>query len=271
MNIELLRIILMLMIVTLHYLGHEGILESALTGNKLILVWTLETFCYVGVNGFVIISGYYLVSSTLKIKKLLALILQIASTAAIIYVTFVALGLAPISKQNVLGAIFPVLTGRYWFATSYIGLYCLVPFLNIIVKNTTKQQMQVLLFLLSALFCSWNAFFPILTTVTTQGGYSVVWLVCLYFFSAYLRLYWKYDINKYIYLLGFVLCCLFVAWKKCTGNALFLSYVSVPITIASLLLFLFFRDVKIKNHRFKCFKRRGWPSANYYHIIFRAD
>lgn len=248
MNIELLRIILMLMIVTLHYLGHEGILESALTGNKFILVWTLETFCYVGVNGFVIISGYYLVSSTLKIKKLLALILQIVSTAAIIYITFVALGLAPISKQNALGAIFPVLTGRYWFATSYIGLYCLVPFLNIIVKNTTKQQMQVLLFLLSALFCSWNAFFPILTTVTTQGGYSVVWLVCLYFFSAYLRLYWKYDINKYIYLLGFVLCCLFVAWKKCTGNALFLSYVSVPITIASLLLFLFFRDVKIKNH-----------------------
>lgn len=248
MNIELLRIILMLMIVTLHYLGHGGLLESVPAGGKrYIFVWTLETFSYIGVNGFVLISGYYLAGSSFKMKKLIALILQIVFTSAVIYLIFVGMGLAPFTKRNLFGAFFPVITGKYWFATSYIGLYCLFPFLNIIVKSTTKQQMQILIFLLSAMFCSWNAFFPVLTIMNTDGGYNVVWLVCLYFFAAYLRLYWDYHINKYFYLAGSVLCCVFVAWKKCLGNGAFLSYVSVPITVAAILLFLFFREVSIKN------------------------
>lgn len=249
MSIELLRIILMLMIVTLHYMGQERILKSVPHSSaNYFFVWTLEAFCDVGVNGFVIISGYYLAASTFKMRKLLILILQIMSTSVILYFVFAALGFAPISKRNIFGAFFPILTGKYWFATSYIGLYCLVPFLNMVVKNTTRQQMRVLVLLLAAMFCSWNAFLPFLTTMDTNGGYHVVWLVCLYFFAAYLRLHWDYHFNKYIYMAGFVLCVAFVSWKKCTGNSEFLSYVSVPITIASILLFLFFKELKIENH-----------------------
>ena len=49
MSIELLRIILMLMIVTLHYLGHGGMLESIPAGGKrYIFVWTLEAFPTLG-------------------------------------------------------------------------------------------------------------------------------------------------------------------------------------------------------------------------------
>ena len=248
MSIELLRIILMLMIVTLHYLGHGGMLESIPAGGKrYIFVWTLETFSYLGVNGFVLISGYYLAGSSFKMKKLITLILQIVFTSAAIYFIFVGMGLAPFTKTHLFGAFFPVITGKYWFATSYIGLYCLFPFLNMVIRTATRQQMRILVCLLSAMFCSWNAFFPPLTIMSTNGGYNVVWLVCLYFFAAYLRLYWNYRINKYFYLVGSVLCCVFVAWRKCMGSNAFLSYVSVPITVASILLFLFFREVTIKN------------------------
>ncbi len=248
MSIELLRILLMLMIVTLHYLGHGGMLDAVPAGGgRYVFVWTLETFSYIGVNGFVLISGYYLAGSDFKIKKLIALLVQIVSTSAAIYLIFVAMGLAPLTKGHLFGAFFPVITGKYWFATSYVALYCLVPFLNMVVKTATKQQMQILVVLLSAMFCSWNAFFPPLTIMSTNGGYHVVWMVCLYFFAAYLRLYWDRQISPYWYLAGAVLCCVFVAWKKCTGSDAFLSYVSVPITLASILLFLFFRGVTVEN------------------------
>jgi hypothetical protein len=247
-NIELLRIILMVMIVTLHYLSHGGILDSTPAGSKnYIFVWALETLSYVGVDGFVIISGYYLVGSEFKMRKLLTLIVQIVSTSAIIYFIFAALGLAPFTRGDTFGALFPIITGKYWFATSYVGLYCLVPFLNAVVKAATKRQMQGLVLLLSLMFCSWRTFFSQLTTMNTDGGYNVVWLVCLYFFAAYLRLYWNYKLNKGIYLAGYLLCCAFVLWRKYIGNSAFLSYVSVPITIAAISLFLFFREIKIKN------------------------
>lgn len=248
MNVEFLRIILMIMIVTLHYLSHGGILDSTPVGSgRYLFVWALEAFSYVGVDGFVIISGYYLCGSEFKMRKLLTLIVQIVSTSVIIYFIFVALRLAPLTRGDTLCAFLPILTGKYWFATSYVGMYCLVPFLNMVVKTATKRQMQGLVLLLSAMFCSWNLFIPQLTTMNTDGGYNVVWLVCLYFFAAYLRLYWDYRINKSVYLAVYILCCVFVLWRKCAGYSAFLSYISVPITIAAISLFLFFREVEIKN------------------------
>jgi surface polysaccharide O-acyltransferase-like enzyme len=248
MNIELLRIILMIMIVTLHYLSHGGILDSTPPGSRnYFFVWSLEALSYIGVDGFVLISGYYLVSSEFKMRKLLALIVQIVFTSAVIYFIFVALRLAPLTRGDTFGAFFPILTGKYWFVTSYMGLYCLSPFLNIVINTVTKRQLQALVLLLGAMFCSWRMFFPQLTTMNTDGGYNVVWLVCLYVFAAYLRLYWNYKINKLLYLAVYFFCCAFVFWKKCTGTGVFLSYVSVPVTVAAISLFLFFREVKIKN------------------------
>ncbi len=248
MNVELLRIILMLMVVTLHYLSHGGILDATpLGGSHDIFIWGLETLSFIGVDGFVIISGYYMSDSDFKLKKLFSLVLQIVFTSIVIYLLFAVLGLAPFTRYDTFGAFFPIITGKYWFVTSYVCLYCLTPFLNAVVRNVTKRQLQALVILLSLMFCSWRAFFSPLTMMNTDGGYNVVWLVCLYFFAAYLRLYWDFKINKWIYLAVYFLCCGFVLWNKCQGNDDFLAYISVPITTAAIALFLFFREVKINS------------------------
>lgn len=247
-NIELFRIILMLMIVTLHYLGHGGILDSIniSDGKKYYFVWFLEVFSYIGVDGFVIISGFYLVTSKFKISKLLTLFLQVTFISSAIYFTLVALDRIPLNYNNLIDALFPVFTGWYWFPTSYIALYCLFPFLNIIIHSISKREMQILVILTSLMFCAWNAFFPKLVLVNTDKGYNVVWFICLYLFAAYLRLYWDFKINKWLYLFVYILCCTFVFYKKCQGNDAFLSYISIPIVIAALSLFLFFKEVHIK-------------------------
>ena len=63
-NIELLRIISMLMIIMLHLLSFGGMLNTYNTiSAKAIFIWLMESLSFVAVNCYVIISGYFLVDS----------------------------------------------------------------------------------------------------------------------------------------------------------------------------------------------------------------
>ena len=62
LNYEILRILAMLMIVSLHYFSKGGLLSSPIS-NPIsatgYTVWLLEAFCLVAVNVYVLISGYF--------------------------------------------------------------------------------------------------------------------------------------------------------------------------------------------------------------------
>lgn len=69
-GIELLRIISMIMILILHYLGHGGILDNLSANNfYYYIAWTLEGICFVAVNIYVLITGYFLCTSKANLKK----------------------------------------------------------------------------------------------------------------------------------------------------------------------------------------------------------
>ena len=61
-SLDLLRIIAMIMIVTLHVLGKGN--GFAITDPVIrMFSWTLESLCIVSVNLYVLISGYFLLDS----------------------------------------------------------------------------------------------------------------------------------------------------------------------------------------------------------------
>ena len=62
LNYELLRIIAMLMIVSLHYLSKGEILGDHARNDMTVtgyVAWLIEAFCIVAVNVYVLISGYF--------------------------------------------------------------------------------------------------------------------------------------------------------------------------------------------------------------------
>ena len=70
-NIELLRVISMVMIFVYHYCVHGSILKvGSYTINKLVALF-LSIGGRVGVNLFILIMGYFMINSKFKIKKLL--------------------------------------------------------------------------------------------------------------------------------------------------------------------------------------------------------
>ena len=94
-NLDLLRILSMLFIVSLHYLGVGGAFYNITDGNTELLTYNygiaslLEALSIVGVNCFVLISGYFLVNSSFKIKKALHIYLTTLFYSVIFFIAYV--------------------------------------------------------------------------------------------------------------------------------------------------------------------------------------
>ncbi|EOU1923475.1 hypothetical protein DMN38_09310, partial [Clostridium perfringens] len=90
-NFELLRIISMFMIVVLHVLNHGGIYKSTnIYSNDFIIVNLIESLSIVGVNCFVLISGYFGINSRFSFRKCMKIYIQVIFYSIIInYFAFV--------------------------------------------------------------------------------------------------------------------------------------------------------------------------------------
>lgn len=191
-NLEMLRCVAMMMVVVLHYLG-KGELLSDLTGDRLgageAAAWLLETFCIVAVNVYMLISGYFLCTSSFKISRLIRLWLQV-------WVYSVGFGLlgalsgvltgVEFDAHYLLTLIFPISMGHYWFMTAYVFLYLLLPFVGAAVRRMNRRQLQTALGLLLFTFCLLKSVLPVRLEMDGMG-YDCLWYLCVFLTAAYIR------------------------------------------------------------------------------------
>ena len=262
-NIELLRVIAMLMIITLHYLDKGEILAefSEMSTVNHYLAWLIEGFCYVAVNIYVLISGYFLVKSKFSFQKLFVLWAQIAFYSWVIGAIFLFVGQAgEIGLYELIFIAFPVTSGHYWFATIYVLLFAIFPFLNAGIEKMNRKQHFSCIAVLLIIFSAWNTIIPFTIPMTDHEGMDIAWFVCLYMIAAYLRKYPECMKRKrYQYVIGYVLCSvlifvaglflLFVDSKvgKLGGYATnWYAYNSLPVLFGSVCLFIAFVKTEIK-------------------------
>jgi len=159
-NLELLRCIAMMLVIVLHFLGKGGLLAD-LTGEKLgtagTVAWLLESFAIVAVNVYMLISGYFLCTSSFKLSRLLQLLLQILFYSVFFGLVGALTGVlteVSFDTHYLLTLVFPVAMEHYWFMTAYVFLYLLLPFVGPAVQRMSKKQMQYAIgFLLFAFKC----------------------------------------------------------------------------------------------------------------------
>jgi hypothetical protein len=128
-NIELLRIILISMILCLHYFKYSGTLHTLKPSdlNYYPAFW-LESLFIVAADCFVLITGYYQINEKFKLKKVIELWKQVIFYSVAISLIFWFGGIEPVTIPTMLQAFFPVITGTYWFVTTYSILYQFCPF-----------------------------------------------------------------------------------------------------------------------------------------------
>lgn len=199
-NFELLRIVAMLMIITLHYLDKGGILpgpEDTFSGTG-YLAWALEALCVCSVNVYVLISAYFLADKEYQPMRAVKIWRQVLFYSLAIAVVFYvpatitvyriqgSVPLSTFSPYELLHYIFPIVTEHYWFATSYILMVLFAPLLNEGLKKLPwKQYRMGIAFLLLLLSVS-KSVLPV-TLETDRMGYDAIWFLCLYLIGAYIR------------------------------------------------------------------------------------
>jgi len=264
-NFELLRIIAMLMVVTLHYFLYSGMrpLLTDPVSQRSLFALIIESFCIVAVNVFVMISGYFMVKSRFKFRRFFRLIFQVLFYTLLIPLVLSIFGMPVIAEQEgiygIIQYILPLSTMHYWFITAYLLLYLISPFLNAAFEKIEKVPLQKIILILLALFCGIKSFVPFSLNLDAFG-YDFGWFICLYLTGAYIRVYGipfldKKNCGLIIYLASAILIFVlkmgsYILYPK-TG--LFKYFYDIPfhynfilVYLAAIGLFYSFMKIEIK-------------------------
>ena len=199
-NVELLRIITMMMVTMLHALGKSGLLQpmnSINSGNGWI-AWGLEVLSICAVNVFMLISGYFMINSKFKMGRLFEIILETMFYSLAPFLVFFALGLVTREDVSIYGLLqyfAPIHMETYWFITAYVVTYLLSPFLSAGIHSMEKKQLRTVILCLLAYECILKSISPV-KYVTDSQGYSFFWYCIVFLIGAYFRKYGFRVLNR---------------------------------------------------------------------------
>ena len=141
-NLEIYRIICMFLIVVHHYALHGfSNLNLDFSFNKIILdILTLGG--KIGLSGFILISGYFMINSKFTFTKFLKILGQVLFYSITFLTLFATIlePVRPIGMNQILKSILPITFSAYWFITNYILLMILSPFINKLVFSLSKNR-----------------------------------------------------------------------------------------------------------------------------------
>ena len=256
-GLDVLRIVAMFMIVTLHILSHGGLLNELIVGTtNYIVAWILEIMAYCGVNCYALISGYVGINARYKYSNIIYLWLQVVFYNLV--TTFFSLqNSQSMFWREIVKSFTTILDGRYWYFTAYFAMFFVIPFLNYTVKGLMRKQLEWLILILIVLFSC----IPVLAgrdVFGTDNGYNVFWLIILYIIGAFVRKY-RYIISgkgrRYLWL--YFGCILITGSSKFgleyisgkfsidLNSGILINYTSPTILFAAVGLLLFFSKVSI--------------------------
>lgn len=194
-NIELYRIIVMLLIIAHHYVVNSG-LGSLIDANpgkvQSIYLLALGAWGKTGINCFILITGYFMCKQHITITKWLNLLFEIVFYNIVVYLGFMVCDYEVFSWKRVFEVLVPVNNISTSFTGCFLVLYLFVPFLNILINNLNERQYTRLLILCIGAFTILGS----LPYITISMNY-VWWFMVIYLVGAYIRLYPKRIYSNY--------------------------------------------------------------------------
>jgi len=210
-GIDLLRIIAMIGIVFSHILYQgKGLDKYQRYNNKIKFLFT---YIFWHVNSYALISGIVGYKSTKYSNLLYIWLCVVFYSVSIHYYYLIYKKDASINEQLYI-EYYPIIYKRYWYCTSYFGMFIFLPAINKGIQYLSKSEFKLLGMSILSIFVFWQ------TYINNEGdffnmnsGKSIVWLLCLYIIGAYIGKFnviytgIKRYIFSFIYLFIFLLLC----------------------------------------------------------------
>ncbi len=263
-NLELFRIIVMLLIIAHHYVVNSGLLDSSgpLFADpfsfKAFFVLLFGAFGKTGINCFVLITGYFMCKSHITPSKFFKLFFEILFYRIVIGLIFIIVGRQEVTISSMIEMFFPIHSISDVFTSCFLVFYLTIPFLTILVNHLNeKMHLRLLMLIL--------VFYIILASIPHfEFHYSYVsWFICLFFIASYIRIYPKKIFDSILFwsiasLLTLVISCLSVVGLHIVnikfdiqGIDYFLLSDSFKVlaVLTAVSWFMFFKNLKIKKSK----------------------
>ena len=262
-NLELLRIVTMLLIVAHHYVinsgltNANGVIQTNPMAWQSVFLMAFGAFGKTGINCFVLITGYFMCKSHITLEKFAKLLGTVYFYRLLIWCIFYATGYAAFSIKGLAVMLLPFTSIGDNFTGCYLIFFLLIPFLNVLVQHMNEKQH---IRLISLCLCIY-AVTELIPLFEITMNY-VTWFCIIYLIASYIRLYPKklFDDTKlwgivtvilFVLSVGSVVACLWLGVRINRFVPLFfLGEVNkIFAVILALSAFLFFKNLKMKNSR----------------------
>lgn len=262
-NLELFRIIAMLIVVAHHYVVNSGlsqmVVESkALCGNDIFLAlfgWGGKT----AINCFVLITGYFMCTSKITLEKFMKLFCERYFYAIAIWCLFLITKYESFSFKSFLEVFFPFFNISTDFYPCFLLFYLFIPFLNKLIKELTEREHLILVILCLFIY----TLIPSFAKGNVTFNY-ITWFVVLYFVASYLRLYPKPWFENLKLWGGLAIFVLLLSWLSVVALAvigikmdirgIYYFFVAdsnkILAFLTALCSFMFFKNLNIRYSKF---------------------
>lgn len=186
-NLELFRVITMLFIVAHHYVVNSGLMDVISenpTGIRGLFLMVFGAWGKIGINCFVLITGYFMCRSAMTAKKYGKILLEVLFYRLVINLVFWITGYQPLSLGTLLRLV-PISAIDTNFFNTYLVFMLCIPFINILINSLNQKQHIYLMLLMSFMYMFFESLKPVFSVLMNY----VSWFFVLYLFASYVRLY----------------------------------------------------------------------------------
>ena len=264
-NFELLRIFAILMVILSHFNVHSGFSEQISDPFSFNFNYLLTNILSIGCFAnaiFIIITGYFMVKSKIKPKKILGLLVEMYFYSLGIALVFYLMSPEKFaSTANWKSILLPFPFGN-WFTVFYIALYVIIPLLNKFIGSIKEKTIKKIIliyvpvaFIVSQLIKP----FPLSFSITNMSAF-----VGLYLIGAYIRLA-KFEVSrKKVLAILFTTLILYIATITSSyilsivarnqvifsiGRRFIFENTSIFVAAIGTMLFLLFKDIDLKYNK----------------------
>ncbi len=252
-NIDLVKCFAVFTVISVHFFRNNGFYETVILGKKMYILTLFRTLFMVCVPLFMIVTGYLMRKKELNKKYYLGIIRTL-----IIYVLSVILILLyekfylgnPFSIKYLIKSILNFEVGYSWYIEMYIGLFLIIPFINLIYNNLKTKQAKKILILTMLFLTSLPALLNI-KYILIPNWWTGIYPLTYYFIGCYLNEY-KININKLLNIILFLIVLLisailniYMSKGHLFVRSIYNDWGSIFNVMTSVLMFIFIINLKL--------------------------
>ena len=258
-NLDLIRSVAVIFVLSVHFFLNSGFYGIICEGEKMFVMCVLRTSFITCVPLFLMLTGYLMCKKELSLKYFKG-IKKTYFTYVIVCLFCLAFRILYLKEDLKIGqivlSVLDFSANSYsWYIEMYIGLFLMIPFLNILWNNTTHRQRKWLLLILFSLtavpsmFNCWNFFLiegdsRIYNAIIPEWWQGSVYIFFYYFLGAYFRDDKEkktINIKHWLLLLGIMVLfggfTYFRSYKEVYEWTAYNSYYGVQVIIIAFLMF----------------------------------